>query len=321
MGQYDPPRNFGVPNPLGPRTHNWKGGPLNEGSLFHGPVYTRPMYNLPWVPRPMNGLGDTDPSEIGLQVKTRNGLFANEGYGGGVFNGNTAFGSYGADSAMTIPLGALATNKVLPSKCWDKPGFKDCHALAYSEAQKKCGYCAENPDDEGTCGGYTTMANCLERETNAMAWDNCVSSFCPSESPTMQNINLNFTEYKRGEGCSAANTIKNVQFMSGAKTDGLWGPLTQSAYENLVRIQGTTYCELVPGCTGSTPMGGSCSASPAPTTTVPQPGPGPEPEPEPEEPELTGTTQASMGGLLVAGIALALVAGTVAYLGQGKKKR
>ncbi len=33
-------------------------------------------------------------------VKTRNGLFANAGYGGGTFNGNTAFGSYQQGQSM-----------------------------------------------------------------------------------------------------------------------------------------------------------------------------------------------------------------------------
>lgn len=317
MGQYDPPRHFGIPNPLGPRTHNWKGGPLNEGSLFHGPLYTRPMYNLPWVARPLNGLGDVSD----MQVKTRNGLFANEGHGGGVFNYNTAFGGLsGADTAQSIPVGALATNKSLPGKCWDRPGFKDCHALAYSEAQKKCGYCAENQDDP-MCFGFTTLADCQERETNAMAWDNCVSSFCPSESPTMQDVKLDFVPYKSGDPCNSANSIKNVQFVSGAKSDGIWGPLSQSAYDNLVRIQGTTYCELLPGCSGKTPMGGSCgggsAVTPTPVNTLPQP------DLEDEEPEELpdGAQHASMGGLMIAGLAALLAAGTIAYLAQGKKKR
>ncbi|MGP1683118.1 MAG: hypothetical protein ACTS8S_12395 [Giesbergeria sp.] len=255
-----------------------------------------------------------------MRVKTRNGLFANEGHGGGVFNLNTAFGGLGgADDERSISgLGQLATNKSLPGKCWDRPGFKDCHAVAYSEAQKKCGYCADNPSDP-MCAGFTTMADCQERETNAMAWDNCVSSFCPDQSPTMQNINLNFTEYKVGDSCSSANTIKNVQFVSGIKTDGIWGPISQSAYDTLVRIQGTTYCELVPGCKGNTPMGGSCGGGPSPTLPV-NPGPGPDPEPEPD-PELEGSQQASMGGLMVAGLAVLLAAGTIAYLAQGKKKR
>ena len=64
MNQYDPPFDSGVPNPLGPRLHNWKGGPLNEGSLYHGPVYTRPDYRLPYSMRPLRGTVEenTDPS-------------------------------------------------------------------------------------------------------------------------------------------------------------------------------------------------------------------------------------------------------------------
>jgi hypothetical protein len=58
MNQYDTPKHFGIPNPLGPRTHNWKGGSWNEGSLFHGPIYTRPSYNLPKIQRPLFGVGE-----------------------------------------------------------------------------------------------------------------------------------------------------------------------------------------------------------------------------------------------------------------------
>lgn len=58
MGFYDPPSDYAIPNPLGPRLHNWAGGPYNEGSLYHGPVYTRPAYNLPWMKRPLFGTDD-----------------------------------------------------------------------------------------------------------------------------------------------------------------------------------------------------------------------------------------------------------------------
>lgn len=51
---YDPPLNSGVPSPLGPRLHNWKGGSLNQGNLFHGPVYTRPDYLMPYKSRPLD---------------------------------------------------------------------------------------------------------------------------------------------------------------------------------------------------------------------------------------------------------------------------
>lgn len=97
MGVYQEPEDYGIPNPWGPRTHNWKGGPLNEGSLFHGPIYTRPDFRFPWVQRPsLQGLGNS----LAPVVHTRNGLFSNMGYGGGVFNLNTAFGSVDTPSAI-----------------------------------------------------------------------------------------------------------------------------------------------------------------------------------------------------------------------------
>lgn len=55
---YTPPPHDGVPNPLGPRLHNWAGGKYNEGSLFHGPVYVRPGYKLPRRRRPLRGVGE-----------------------------------------------------------------------------------------------------------------------------------------------------------------------------------------------------------------------------------------------------------------------
>jgi len=50
----------GVPNPYGPRVHAWHGGPLNEGTRYHGPVYGRPMATFPWHERPLWGFGDAD---------------------------------------------------------------------------------------------------------------------------------------------------------------------------------------------------------------------------------------------------------------------
>lgn len=253
-----------------------------------------------------------------MYVKTRNGLFANQGYGGGVFNGNTAFGAYSADVAHGISgligVGALPANKPLPGSCWNQPGFKDCHAVAWSESRSKCEYCKDNPQDTNLCGGFTTVEDCIERSTNQMTWDNCMSLYCHQKDPSV-TYDVGFKEYKRGESCSAPNTIKNVQYKSGTKADGKWGANSQSAYETMVRVQGTTYCDLVPGCTGPTPIGTRCdgSTAPAPTTTTKPPEviiepPEPEPEPEPE----TGTQHASMwwlGGLAALAIGVVLVAG------------
>jgi hypothetical protein len=43
----------GVPNPYGPRVHAWTGGPFDEGTRFHGAVYTRPQATFPWHERPL----------------------------------------------------------------------------------------------------------------------------------------------------------------------------------------------------------------------------------------------------------------------------
>ncbi len=65
---YLTPKDYAIPNPFGPRVHNWKGGPLNEGSLFHGPIYTRPSYNLPWMKRPLFGTDDVAVAETKTSV-------------------------------------------------------------------------------------------------------------------------------------------------------------------------------------------------------------------------------------------------------------
>ena len=75
--QYATPPNFGIPNPLGPRTHNWKGGPLNEGSLYHGPLYTRPAYGLPRISRPVFGVeteSETSLAAVAVQGAVAFGL-------------------------------------------------------------------------------------------------------------------------------------------------------------------------------------------------------------------------------------------------------
>lgn len=314
-GQYDPPADYGIENPLGPRTHNWKGGLLNEGSLYHGPVYTRPMYQMPWMQRPLNGLG--------TYVKTRNGLFANEGHGGGVFNYNTAFGSYSPDEAQGIPgiqsyrdgsLGALPANKPIPSNCTSK-GFKDCYAVAKSEAQSKCAWCKDHQDDP-QCLFFTTEADCVERVANNTAWDLCVSLYCKESNPTPTTYS--FKDYKAGDPCSSKNTIQNVQHMVGTKADGIWGPNSQSSYETQVRVQGTKYCDLVPGCTGPTPVGGNCGAAapvPAPTNPTPQP----EPEPE-DDLEIEPAPAHKEGNMMLIGGILLLFAGAAYAVSQGKKK-
>jgi len=60
VSMYDPasyPR--GVPNPYGPRVHAWNGGPWDQGTRYHGSVWTRPQWDPRWAARPFAGLGAT----------------------------------------------------------------------------------------------------------------------------------------------------------------------------------------------------------------------------------------------------------------------
>jgi hypothetical protein len=94
----------GVPNPYRDHLHNWRGGPLNEGSLYHGPNYYAPQFRNIWQPRPLWGVGGG--SDMYRQdVNTRNGVFTNRGFGGGIFNSNVALG---ADTPSLLnPLNAV----------------------------------------------------------------------------------------------------------------------------------------------------------------------------------------------------------------------
>ena len=66
MNTYDGPYPQGVPNPFGVRFHAYP-------TRYHGPIYTRPMFSLPWMDRPYDfgvergtaGLGqETTPTPI-----------------------------------------------------------------------------------------------------------------------------------------------------------------------------------------------------------------------------------------------------------------
>jgi hypothetical protein len=98
------PTRMGVPNPYRTILHNWKGGPYNEGSLFHGPNYTEPMFGFPWKRTQSLQGTETANMDMGRIARTRNGSFSNKGYGGGIFNGNSALGTNDPDM---LNLGAL----------------------------------------------------------------------------------------------------------------------------------------------------------------------------------------------------------------------
>lgn len=257
-----------------------------------------------------------------MRVKTRNGLFANEGYGGGVFNYNTAFGSYDTPQAIAglrghPGLGGLPTMTKLPAHCKDSPGFqKEEKFIRNGEAKLKCDYCAtsEGKADDFTCGGYTTHWDCMERVVNDYLWNwsGAVNKFCPKDGSNAPRA------LKAGEACNSDIAIRNVQHMVGTDPDGAWGPLSQQAYDIAKSQNGNTWCDYVPGCVGQNPFGEVCTAAQVDPTPRPQPQPQPEPEPEPEPEEIEETKSGSGMVFLIAGVLLVL-AGTAAVVGSKKK--
>lgn len=255
-----------------------------------------------------------------MLVKTRNGLFANEGHGGGVFNYNTAFG--GVDTPQAIgglqgpyrqAIGGLPVMTVLPPHCQDSQAFKNEEKfIRNGEAKLKCDYCAspEGQADEFTCGGYTTHSNCMTRVVNDYLWNwsGAVNKFCPKDGASSKPRAL-----QAGEACNSDIATRNVQYMIGTDADGIWGPASQQAYDIALSQNGNTWCDYVPGCVGANPFGTICAQAQEAPAPTPRPAPVPIPEPEPEEETKSGSGMVFLiaGGLLI-------LAGTVAVMGRKK---
>ena len=165
---YDPatyPR--GVPNPLGPRVHAWNDYPGAYGTRYHGSVWTRPMQSFPWRARPLSGLGGDM-----RQVDTRNGIFANEGYGGGVFNLNVAFGAYGRSYEQAAAGVGRALGQIdIPPACWEDPDFNTCYAFCEEQATIQC-------DDPIVEGAFPSRSECLRKLTEECGFYDCVGRHC-----------------------------------------------------------------------------------------------------------------------------------------------
>lgn len=253
-----------------------------------------------------------------MLVNTRNGLFANEGHGGGVFNLNTAFGSVDTPQSLGYlqgppqrATGALPVMTKIPEHCWDSPGFvKEEKFIRQGEAKLKCEYCAtpEGRADEFTCGGYTSHADCMARVVNDYLWNwsGAVNKFCPKDRSNVPR------ELKPGEACNSEVAVRSVQHKVGTDPDGIWGPISQKAYDIAFSQNGNTWCDYVPGCAGPTPFGTVCGQAQVPQQPLP-----PE-EPEPEE-ELEETKKGSGTLFLIAG-GLLVLAGTVAVMGSKNKR-
>jgi hypothetical protein len=113
------------------------------------------------------------------QVNTRNGIFANEGYGGGLFNMNVQFG--GIDETRSSGLGTLMLD--IPQDCFDEWGFRDCFAQYQGYAQETCA----DPDVlDGVYGGDQDW--CIQDNLSYDGWNRCVTQYCGSGEEVPQAV-------------------------------------------------------------------------------------------------------------------------------------
>jgi hypothetical protein len=76
-------------------------------------------------------------------------------------------------------LGSALGASNLPGTCWDAPGFKDCHAKQFAEAQAECAGGLARDSYNGD------MDLCTSNNADAFAWAACVGKYCPqSTKPT-----------------------------------------------------------------------------------------------------------------------------------------
>jgi hypothetical protein len=216
----------GVPNPYGARVHAWNGGPWNQGTRYHGSVWTRPDWRPQFLPRPISGLG-------AVQVDTRDGVFANEGYGGGLFNGNV--GMSGAEYAQAAAgLGAADAGAVVLQK------FTNVWL-------QMNGYCPISEDGvvgSKTCGALQVSGNLNNPEIVAEC--NRKGYTAPSRPPCAG----------AGPGASTGTNVQADQILANMwltangyceiNVDGTLGPKTCGAFQ-------ASGMNIPSGCTSFTP--------------------------------------------------------------------
>ncbi len=161
------------------------------------------------------------------------------------------FGSTQGTKKMARPLsyapmggfslrGALGSSNI-PGDCWDKSGFKDCHAKAFAEAQAECGAGMARDSYGGD------MDTCIERNADAYAWAGCVGKYCPpsttpkisgSTAISWRNTTPNATVKKLQ---SALNPYLKANGANQLTVDGILGSGTCGAAYWIDGVEGTTF--------------------------------------------------------------------------------
>jgi hypothetical protein len=121
------------------------------------------------------------------QVNTRDGIFANQGYGGGLFNLNVGFGA--ADEGRPGPLRAQRDGSLgalmldIPPDCFDEWAFRDCFEQYQGYAHETC---ADSDVLQNVYGGDHDW--CMQDNISYDGWGRCVTAHCGSGEEVPQAV-------------------------------------------------------------------------------------------------------------------------------------
>lgn len=248
-----------------------------------------------------------------MQVNTRDGIFAPEGYGGGVFNGNVAFGAYGnVRECSTRGLGQFVID--VPPQCFDNDAFRDCYYQYLGYAQSEC---ADLGLVRDMYGG--NVMDCIRDLVQVDVWSRCVPQHCPGQAaspgvPKYEPYPLDRYSEQTKALQEDLNVILARNNCETLKVDGKLGPKTCGAarWADPGMVPPTCKSFTDPVCEEPAEV-----EEPTPVVTPIGPGPG---EPELPIPVAPQPKKLSMAWMAIGGLALAAAVGGGLYAMKKKKK-
>jgi len=162
------------------------------------------------------------------QVDTRGGIFAEEGYGGGVFNQNVAFGGVGR-TCETAPSGLGQFVVDFPQRCWENDAFRDCY-------YQYVGYAGSDCNDPSVVEMYTDREDCVRDLAQYDVWQHCVTEYCtasgqqpPQSVPKYEPYPWNVKSEQTKNLQADINLVLRERGCETIAEDGLLGPTTCGA--------------------------------------------------------------------------------------------
>jgi len=233
----------GVPNPYSLHVHPYP-------TRFHGPIYTRPVFGMPWQWAPqsvfkpndlynggggMNGLGAPYEAEKeALLYNTGEGVFRPGGSGGGIFDNSIAGIFGGVKKAIgALGLGATSPYPEIPYQCWSQTGFKDCSDRNFAAAQQQC-YSYTKEQIEGPPAYWGTVDECA-KDTAARTISSCLDHYCKAYAAATTGASYPWGVYSADTKAlqEATNTALKSAGYCPLTVDGKLGPATCGARQTL----------------------------------------------------------------------------------------